>query len=76
MAQQEQAAEGTRRARVDKYSTSESRRRSKNCFGGSAEGVGVSVVAVTVNILITVAVSVAIAAAAAAAVSSAASYIL
>jgi hypothetical protein len=58
---------------------SESRRRSKNCFGGSAEGVRVGVIAVTVTILIAVTVCVAfdaVTTAAAAAVSFAASYSL
>jgi hypothetical protein len=58
---------------------SESRRQSKHCFGGSAEGVRVSVVAVTVPILIAVTVYIAFAAvtaAATAAVSFAASFSL
>jgi hypothetical protein len=58
---------------------SESRRQSKNCFGGSAKGIKVGVVAVTVTISIVAAVYIAFAAvtaAAAATVSFAASYSL
>jgi hypothetical protein len=49
---------------------SESRRRSKNCFGGSAEGSGVGVVAVTIAISIAVAVYIIFAAVTAAAAAS------